>query len=103
MSKSVTHEDLQKIEYYNKVLKEHQEIVKSTVSDIQRILDGHLNLMQTYVSSMIDVQIKFTKAVHEIVRSSRELKVATSGSSELINYANSIAKLDEVLNSGILK
>jgi len=100
--KILTHDELQHIEYCNKILKEHLEIVNQITNETKKAFDTYLSSIQEYVSIITACQVAFGRAAMEILKSARELRTVTAGSMELHNYAQAALKLDEALSNELI-
>lgn len=103
MTKGLTQAELQHIEHCNKVLKEHLEFVKQVTDETKAAFDTYLSSIQEYVSIITACQIAFGRAAMEMLKSAKELRAATGGHQELINYTQAAVKLDEALSDELIQ
>ena len=102
MSKVMGHDELQHLEHCNKILEEHLELVQKVTNETESLLNTYLPILSGYVRAVVEVQMNFGKAVVEITRSAREVKVITSGSQEIENFVAAAVKLNNVLNDELM-
>lgn len=98
MNKLMTEVELQHLEHCNKVLIDHQILVKEIVNSTELVLNNYVPILKTYVDSIIEIQKTFSDSVVDIIRSTRQLKVVASNSQEISNYIQAVIKLTEILS-----
>lgn len=99
----LTHDELQHIEHCNKIMRDHLELVQKVTGEVQKTFDLYLPHLQDYVGTLRAIQFEFGRIVVDIIRSSRELKLITSGSQELHNYGQAATKLNQALSDELVQ
>lgn len=102
-TKLMSQAELQHLEHCNKALEAHLEIVTAVVNESEKLLNNYLPIVQEYVSVIGAVTHSFAEHVANIYSSSREMKVATGGAQELINFMATVDKLDKMLTPELLE
>lgn len=103
MNKYMTEAELQHIEHCNKILREHEEVISKVINSTETMLNTYIPILQGYVSAVADIQKHFGQVSVDIIRSTRELKVITSGSQELHNYTIAAEKLNNTLSDELVQ
>lgn len=94
----LSHDELQHIEHANKILKDHQELIKTVTNETEALLNNYIPIIKSYVNAIHDIQTEFSHSVSDVVKSSRELKVITSGANEVLSFVQAVERLKSVLN-----
>lgn len=104
MSKEIlTHAQLQHIEYCNKVLNEHLELVNAVVNASEGLLNTFVPVLSEYTRQIAAIGHQFGTDCNNIYKSSRELKIATGGVTDLITFMDTIRKVDALLTPELLE
>ena len=93
----MTQDELQHIEHDNKVLREHLELRNQVREETEKMMDVFLPALQEYINTIADIRKIFGEEVAHILKSSRELKIVTGNSQDIINFISSVHKLNEAL------
>lgn len=99
----LTQAELQHIEYCNKVLREHLELIQNITDAGKKIFDVYGSGLNEYIGHIYKVQVDFGRVVLEITKSAKELRGITGGTQELINYTQAATKLNEVLDDKLIQ
>lgn len=102
MNKILSHDELQHIEHANKALKEHLELVNLVVNESEALFNNYLPILQTYINGIAQVSKLFGEEVKQIYNSSRELRVATGGVQDVMNFISAVQKLDALLTPELI-
>lgn len=102
-NKILTEAELQHIEYCNKVLKNHLELVEDVTTRTNNLLSNYVESFSAYANSIAQVRQLFGNEVTHILNSTRQLKIATSGVQELITFIDTANKLNQLLNSEFIE
>ena len=103
MSKGImSHDELQHIEHCNRVLQDHLDLIKLVTNESNGLLENYLPIMQNYARGIHEAGRTFTEGVADIYKSSRELKIATGGTQDVIAFMSTVQKLNEMLTPELL-
>jgi prophage DNA circulation protein len=97
MKNKTNHEQLQEIEHINKVLIEHEELVTRVVNGTEDILNNYIPILHTYVNAMTEIRKSLGNEVVNIIKSTRELKVVTTNTQNIIDFTTAVSKLNSIL------
>lgn len=103
MKTSLTQEELQHIEFCNKIMREHLELVTSITEKTKEVFDAYIPTLQEYVRVMHTIQIEFGRVAVNIFKDGKELRAITGGHQEIYNYMQAAVKLDTALNDGLIQ
>lgn len=96
MNKS--HEELQDIEHFNKILREHKELMHAIKADVKESMTNHIATLKEFAKALTAIQVEISLAIKNIYSSAQEVRRATGHVNEIISYTQSIIKLEQVLS-----
>ena|SRR5215471_21211878 len=99
----LSHDELQHIEHVNKVLQDHLDIVNSVTKLSEEAIQKFIGNYQQHVSMLRDIANSMGKVAQDIYNSTREIKVVTSGTQEIINYCQAVVRLNEILDDKLIE
>ena len=102
MSKQITQAELQHIEYTNKILNEHLELVERVTERTQKLLNDYLPILQNYMQGVVAVRNEMGKEVNHIVQSTRQISIVTSNTQKLMDFTTAVVKLEAVLTPSLI-
>lgn len=102
-NKILSHTELQHIEHINKVLENHEELVKRVVNETEALLNNYVPVLSTYIQSMQQMQTAFGEVVSNIIKSSRQLSIVTGSVNDVMLFVGQVQKLNEVLTPELVE
>lgn len=99
----LSHDELQHIEYSNKVLNEHLETVNVVCSLSEEKIQHLLSGLNDYLAALKAIQYEMGQVVNNIYKSSRELKQAVGNPQEITTYVEAVNKLDKLLDDKLIQ
>lgn len=102
-NKQLSQAELQHIEHCNKVLEEHDALVKSVVNETEALLNNYVPILSAYVQSIAAIRVTFAEEVKHMLQSTRELKLTTGSTQEIHNFVSAVMKLDQALTPELIE
>lgn len=99
----MSQEELQHIEHCNKALLQHKEIVALVINETESLLNNYLPILSTYVNSVVKIRTLFGEEVSHVMSSTRQLKMVTNSTQEVINFADAVIKLNAILTPSLVE
>lgn len=94
-----TQDELQHLEHYNKMLREHRDITKMVTAEVQVDLQKHISTLNDYAKSLKAIQVEMGLSINNIYKSAQEVRRATSGVQEILSFCQAVMKLEATLNN----
>lgn len=98
-----THEELQRMEHFSKVLKEHREITRTLTTEVYVELSDYIGKLQQFARDLRDVQILLGDTVRNIYASVQDMKRLGGMTQDLIAFGAAVKKLDDTLTDSTVK
>jgi len=103
MTKILSQNELQHIEHCNKILKEHEETVKSVINETESLLNTYVPILSSYVQAIAKIRNIFGEEVSNIIKSSRQLGIITGSVQDVQHFIHAVTKLNELLTPELVK
>lgn len=104
MSKiEATHEELQKLEHYTKVLREHREIMRVLTTEVYVELSDYLDKLREFTRELKQVQHDMSTVVNNIYNSVKDMKRVSGVGQDLLAFGSAVQKLDAVLTDEVVQ
>lgn len=103
MNKILSHDELQKIEHTNKVLKDHLELVQVCTKDSDRMIGDYTANIRGYINILVEIRTQLGNEVKHVINSTRELGIVISNTQNIHNFCSAIGKLDKLLTPELIE
>lgn len=103
MNKMLAQSELQDIEFANKVLLEHQQLIKTVLNESEEMLNTYIPIAKAYIHSIATIQEHLGSQVSNIIKSTRELGVVTKNTQNIINFCQSVEILNKTLTPDLIE
>lgn len=103
MSKVMTQDELQHIEHGTKILQEHQDVIRGVINETETMLNTYVPILSGYIESIARLRMDFGKEVQHIVQSTREIKVITGGTQQILEFCSAVENLNKILTPDLIE
>lgn len=96
------HEQLQALEYSNRLIAEHLAMMKDLAAQVDTMVDTFIPVMKLYVENIQTIRKTMTHEVMEILKSSREMRDVSKATPEIIDFVAAVQKLMITLTPDVI-